>query len=307
MRKFIFGFIFIIISSNSFATDNVWTSIYNFFIPHHAQQQLLFKTETKYFNIEVRENHQGLRQLIFLPYLGAQSIWDPKHPKKVFSPSLKTLCATLAVSDQMPKQYLFLGMGAGIMPRFIHRHFPAAKIDIVELDPAIPRIAEQYFGFKPNSQTTIITADARVYINKCTKHYDVIIVDVYNAKMVPFQVTTEEFFSRLKACLKPQGIAGVNLANLGNRQFLASELFTIGQIFNNLVIYACPGESNFIPIFSPSRPIMSTNIASRVREIEKQYKFEFSLSAWLKRCTIINDVHRYFALKPVFITDDFAF
>ncbi|MCF6174670.1 MAG: fused MFS/spermidine synthase [Victivallaceae bacterium] len=305
MRKFII-LLFIIISNSSFAGDGVWQSIYNFFVPHQEQQKVLFKTETKYFNIEVREDSNKLRHLVFLPYHGSQSTWDPQQPDKIFSPSLKTLCATLAVTPQLPKKYLFLGMGAGIMPRFILRHFPEAEIDIVELDPAVPKIAEKYFGYKPNDKTTIITADARVYVNQCKKRYDVIIVDVYNAKAVPFAVTTQEFFSRLKECLNPKGVVGVNLANLGNKKFLVSELFTISQVFNHLLIYACPDNSNFIPIFSADSPITAKAINTRIIEMNKQYRFEFNLSAWLGECTVINDVNRYFDVKPVFITDGFA-
>ena len=306
MSKFIVLIFFIVISNSSLAGDGVWQSICNFFVPHQEQQQLLFKTETQYFNIEVREDSAKIRHLVFLPYYGSQSTWNPQQPNKIYSPSLKTLCVTLATTPQLPKKYLFLGMGAGLMPRFIHRHFPQAQIDIVELDPEVPKIAKKYFGYKSHAKTTIITADARVYINNCKKRYDVIIVDVYNAKAVPFAVTTQEFFSRLKACLTPQGVAGVNLANLGNEKFLVSELFTISQVFNNLLIYACPGDSNFIPIFSANNPLQAKTITKRVSQMDQDYKFEFNLAEWLNKCTEIKNINDYFWTKPHFITDDFS-
>jgi spermidine synthase len=305
MHKFIIFIIFIIISNCSFADDGIWQAICNFFIPHQ-EQQLLFKTETQYFNIEVREDSAKLRHLVFLPYYGSQSTWNPQQPNKIYSPSLKTLCVTLAATAQPPKKYLFLGMGAGLMPRFIRRHFPKTQIDIVELDPEVPKIAAKYFGYKPDDKTTIIIADARVYINNCKKHYDVIIVDVYNAKAVPFAVTTQEFFSRLKTCLTPQGVAGVNLANLGNEKFLVSELFTISQVFNNLLIYACPGDSNFIPIFSANKPLQLKTIMARVGKLDQNYKFEFNLANWLNKCLIIENINDHFWEKPHFITDDFS-
>ncbi len=285
---------------------DAWQSICNFFVPQQQTQKIIFATETKYFNIQIIEDSSQRRHLVFLPLLGSQSIWAPQQPNKIFSPSLKTLCATIALSPKLPKKYLFLGMGAGIMPRFINRHFPDAEIDIVELDPAIPKIAKKYFGYKPNKQTTIITADARVYINQCKKRYDIIIVDVYTAKAVPFAVTTQEFFSKLKKCLNPNGIAGVNLANLGNDKFMVSELFTISQVFKNILIYACPGDSNFIPIFSPNTPITAKKITARAVKMAEKYQFEFSLPEWLSSCTVIKNSNDYFDIKPLFITDDFS-
>ena len=305
--KMILPLIFICCINTSRADESAWESIYNFFIPQQPKQKILFETETKYFNIQVIEDIQQRRHLVFLPLMGSQSIWDPQQPKKIFSPSLKTLCATIAIAPKLPKKYLFLGMGAGIMPRFIHRHFPEAEIDIVELDPEIPKIAEKYLGYRPHNKTTIITADARVYINQCKKRYDIIIVDVYNAKAVPFAVTTQEFFSQLKKCLTPNGIAGVNLANLGNDKFMVSELFTISQVFKHLLIYACPGDSNFIPIFSPNSKITAKKITARAVEIGKKYQFEFSLPEWLNHCKVIENSNDYFSIKPTFITDDFAF
>ena len=36
--------------------------------------------------------------------------------------------------DKKPEKILFIGLGAGIMPRFINKNFPESKIDAVEVD-----------------------------------------------------------------------------------------------------------------------------------------------------------------------------
>ncbi len=283
-----------------------WQTIEKLFKPASINYKLLYKTETKYFNIEVREERDGLRRLIFLPYHGSQSTWSVKQPRKIFSPSLKTLCTTLVVHATPPRSYLFLGMGAGIMPRFISRHFPNTKIDIVELDPAIPKIAQKYFGYKKSPNTRIIIADARVFINHCATRYDAIIIDVYNAKAVPFAVTTQEFFSKIKRCLTPRGVVGVNLANLGNRKFLHNELFTINQVFPRLRIYVCPDESNFIPIMSKQPLPPEKLLLQRAAKLTGTKKLEFPLAQWLRSCDIVNQLDNYFVGHPRFLTDDFA-
>ena len=40
-----------------------------------------------------------------------------------------------------------------------------AVVDVVELDPAIVRVATEHFDFKPNERLNVITCDGLTYIN----------------------------------------------------------------------------------------------------------------------------------------------
>lgn len=78
-----------------------------------------------------------------------------------------------------PKKFLILGGGGYSFPKFLLANYPNALIDVVEIDPKMTEIAKKYFYLKNSPRLNIISEDARVFLNRNTKKYDVIIVDAY--------------------------------------------------------------------------------------------------------------------------------
>ena len=52
-----------------------------------------------------------------------------------------------------PQRVLIIGLGGGTLPGALQKILPAARIDAVEIDPAVVRVAGKYFGFVPGRQT----------------------------------------------------------------------------------------------------------------------------------------------------------
>jgi hypothetical protein len=61
----------------------------------------------------------------------------------------------------------------------------------------------------------VYVRDARAFLNSSAQRYDVIWVDAFARHMIPFHLTTVEFFSELRAHLTPNGVLAVNLASSG--------------------------------------------------------------------------------------------
>ena len=57
-----------------------------------------------------------------------------------------------------PQKVLVIGLGGGTLPMAVSRILPKAEIDVVEIDPAIVRVAKKYFGFKPGGKMRVIEA-----------------------------------------------------------------------------------------------------------------------------------------------------
>lgn len=201
-----------------------WRSVADFFLPHPEQRKILLKKETHYYQVTVEQDSAGARHLVFNPMKGSQGIWHPATPDEIISNYCKYSTLFLTFIKTPPKRVLFIGLGIGMVPRFLRRCFPDTIIDIVEIDKDIPGIAEKYFGYIKDDRTHIIIKDGRDFINRTKNKYDIIFIDAYNAKTIPFQLTTQEFYRRVKKALAPGGIATVNVANLGREKFIASEL-----------------------------------------------------------------------------------
>jgi predicted membrane-bound spermidine synthase len=106
---------------------------------------------------------------------------------------------------------LILGGGAFTLPEYLSRQYPSAHIDVVEIDPQLPAIAQQYFRYESQSNVTVIHQDARTFLRTTTARYDVALIDVYNDTSVPFSLTTREYADSLKNVMQPQGIVAANM------------------------------------------------------------------------------------------------
>lgn len=110
-----------------------------------------------------------------------------------------------------PSNILLLGGGAFTMAENLAKQLPAAQVDVVEIDPALERISEQYFRYQPLANVKLIFEDARTYIQHADKHYDVVLVDVYSDGEVPFSLLTAEYGRELARIVKDDGLVVANL------------------------------------------------------------------------------------------------
>jgi predicted membrane-bound spermidine synthase len=113
--------------------------------------------------------------------------------------------------EKQPSSILILGGGAFTLPEYLGEKLPDAHIDVVEIDPKLKTIAEDYFYFTKPRNVELIFADARSFINQTDRRYDVIIVDVYGDTSIPFTFLTREYGEQVSARLNDKGIVLANI------------------------------------------------------------------------------------------------
>ena len=67
----------------------------------------------------------------------------------------KMMLGALYVNPQ-PQSVLIIGLGGGTIPRVLRQVLPDTRIDVVEIDPAVVRVANRYFDFVADGRTRII-------------------------------------------------------------------------------------------------------------------------------------------------------
>ncbi len=263
-------------------TENFWERFYNFFLPHLEKRNVLFEKQTRYFLVTVEVDSKGWRHMVFNPNKGSQGIWNPDAPDELISNYCRFTAIFLPSINHPPKRVLFIGLGAGIVPRFLRKQFPETIIDIVEIDGDIPGIAEEYFGFRKDDRMNISIGDGRNFMNRTKEKYDIIFIDAYNAASIPFQLTTEEFYRKVHAALAPSGIMTANIANLGKPKFISSEIKTAMEVFPDLAVFLCPNRSNYI-LFAPVKgKLDNSELKAKAVKIESEKNLN------LKMCDMIN-------------------
>ena len=137
---------------------------------------------------------------------------------------------------------LLIGSGAFNYPKHYLAKFPAAKMDVVEIDPKAEEIAKFYFRWTENDRVKVIAKDGREFLNTSEpQRYDAVLLDAFGSLFsVPYQLATLEAVQRMHDVLKRDGVV---IANLGTAitgeggQFLAAEVATYRQVFPQVVLF----------------------------------------------------------------------
>jgi spermidine synthase len=133
------------------------------------------------------------------------------------------------------KDCLVIGLGAGLVPRWYEER--GIKVDVVDIDPNMPGIAREYFGFRVSGD--VVISDARYFLGNTDKQYDYIILDVFNGDTTPGHVLSVEAMKLLKDRLTRRGVLAVNLAgSIKKEAFMtASVIRTIQSVFETVDVY----------------------------------------------------------------------
>jgi predicted membrane-bound spermidine synthase len=201
-----------------------------------AEDSKYFK-ETNYYTIRVQERTRidgmGKLETLILDQL-VHSLNDPEHPCFLAYSYLRLFEDLIRwkAQDGRPVNLLFLGGGGYTLPRCIQQTLPNANIDVVEIDPGVTAAAYDYLGVRPGVRIRTVNADARWFLMRTNRRYDIIFGDAFNDISIPYHLTTREFLELQKDHLLPGGLLAANVIdNVPRGDFLPSYLSTIQSVF----------------------------------------------------------------------------
>jgi len=200
----------------------------------------IYQEESPYQQVRIRDD-EFFRYLILDRTFHA-TMWKTA-PGSLFLPYSQLMVASLAWAPE-PKRGLILGHGGGSIAKWLAQHWPSLEVDVVEFDPVVVRMAEDYFDYHPPANHHVFVKDGRAFLNSTGHTYDVMWIDAFARDMIPFHLTTEEFYSLIRARLNPDGVVAVNLASSGKEGDLAraaAVIQTMKQAFPVLQTFAVEG------------------------------------------------------------------
>ena len=211
---------------------------------------------------------------------------------------------SLAFLDKDPKDVLFVGLGAGAMPKYFSRHYPDAMIDIAEIDPDMLAVAQKYFYFRENERMKITTEDGRLFLKRTKKKYDWIILDAYQNDYIPFHLTTLEFLKEVKSRLKDGGVVVSNITSTFRNKFFDSMVMTYKNAFPHLSVIKGKTSGNFIFVATASGKIKDKDgVQARAAKIKSAKRLDIDLAEFAAR---YEDSAAYEWDGAKILTDDFA-
>jgi len=192
--------------------------------------------------------------------IGRQTCVDRKRPERIVMNYPRMMLASLYVNPA-PESILIIGLGGGTLPMALSQLLPHARIETVEIDPAVLRVARKYFGLRDGGRMRVFERDGRVHVKRAIREgarYDLIMLDAFDHEYIPEHLLTREFIGEVKTLLAPGGVLVANTFSSSRLYDHESATYAaeFPQFFNlkreNRVIIAVDGEL-------PSHEVLKSN------------------------------------------------
>jgi spermidine synthase len=210
---------------------------------------LVHSEKSLYRQVFVYED-KGQRCLCFTHQcsIGRQSCIDLLRPQQLVFEYTQMMLAALFLNPR-PTHILVIGLGGGTLPMTLQKLLPDAQIDAVEIDPAVVRVAQRYFGFREGDRLHVAEQDGRAYIRQAVRsgrHFDLVMLDAYENQYIPEHMLTKEFLEEVRSTLEPGGIVAANT-------------FSMSRLYSNESVTYQGVFGSFYNLKRSNRIILATN------------------------------------------------
>ena len=237
---------------------------------------------------DVNVGDMFVRRLIFLsrPHLTQSEAnlktvkGKNKKPKKIVDLSIlastyhSIMIGSLGLYLSAPVRVLVVGLGGGSLPIYIHSKFPLSNVHVVEIDPAIVRVAQDQFSFCPDERLTVDTMCGLQYTRDTTETHDIIMLDVDSKDISsglscpPPTFLEKQFLVTLSSKLSKQGMFVLNL--VCRDSVLRSEILSkLTSIWSHVISYKLEEEVNEILFCSNNEKFKTGDINTTMNQAFK--------------------------------------
>jgi spermidine synthase len=203
---------------------------------HYTYVTETYQGNSNFGKLQVIDRREGSFRFYLNDNL-IQNTYDPERKQSIsqFTYALSGLARayTTNVND-----VLCIGLGVGIVPMdFAHQ---GARVDVVEINPAVVPVAVKFFGLETNL-ISLTLDDGRHFLNRCRKQYDVVVLDAFLGDSSPSHLLTREAFASVRRVLRPGGTLVINsfASTQEGRDFFGASLhLTLQAVFQSVRLHS---------------------------------------------------------------------
>jgi spermidine synthase len=172
------------------------------------------------------------------------------------------------------------------MVHFLEHYDPNLRVDVVEIDPVVVKLAEEYFGVRTAGKVKIVVDDAFKYLRTTDQRYDVIYMDAFlkpsgetDISGVPQRLKTIEFLKDVQKKLKPDGLVVFNVHVYPDTP---ETLSIIRAAFQQVYVVEVSHRGSMAVIGSTAKQRVSdADLRQKAKELDERFKADFSFQSVL--------------------------
>ncbi len=257
-------------------------------VPAYAQapSNLIERVDSPYNTIFVVRDGPFVTMLFGVNRrLFTETRYNPADPNELPVPYTRLMAVSLAYAAQT-RAMVQIGLGGGRTSSYLHRFMPQMRIEAVELDPEVIRLARAHFGFDPRGTLSAHQADGRMYLRGARGPYDLIFVDAYRGTFVPFHLMTQEFFALAKSRLAPGGVLAQNIEP--TTMLYPAAIATLKSVFANVDTYEADG--NIVAVAYDGPPRRMAALLERAGTLQARHRFRYPIAPMLARRRVVTAI-----------------
>jgi len=242
------------------------------------QEKILYQKKSRYNDITVTQ--KGPYITLYSPDDIIQSEINLKQPQKPHLEFNRYLLFSLVFCPS-PSTILVLGLGGGVVPRVLSEICPKAAVDVVEIDPEMLKVAEDYFGFTTSDHLHVHLEDACDFIGRTRQKYDLVVIDTYCGLDLPQSVDNPFFFKDCGKILSEKGILTVNLVPF-DKHYMEKRVDWIKQVLAHVYLICGITRLNEV-VFAVRRPVEKADLLKNAAAMKKRLPGNLKVRQLFKR------------------------
>ena len=154
-------------------------------------------------------HHDGLVSLQFVRRQ-TQSRMVADEPDRLLIDYTRTMFATL-LWQPAPGVLGMVGLGGGSQAKFAYRQLPETRIEAVENNPHVVALRRDFGIPDDDARMSVVVEDGARFVAQRPAHFDVLLVDGYDAHGIPAALSTQDFYDACRDALTAAGVMACNL------------------------------------------------------------------------------------------------
>jgi spermidine synthase len=175
-----------------------------------------------------------------------------------------------------PRHIVLLGLGGGSLARFCHRHLPDSRITVVEIDPDVIALRDEFLIPRDGPRFRVVQDDGARYLAGMQEPIDALLIDAFDEEGIAASMGNRDFHAAAARMLTDRGVLVMNLWGKPDR-FAANVEAAAAQFGPNAVLVTVLGEYNVLLFASKQPPPKSIteDLEATAARLQKTLKLDF--------------------------------